>query len=106
MLILSTDMTSENAEVYPGNAAYPNPTVNPNQPPPQAYNANAAYPNPTVHPNQPPPQANAAYPNPTVAPNYNQPPPPQPYPGYPPADPGMTAYNPNKQQMGPGVPAG
>ncbi len=85
MLILSTDMTSENAEVYPGNAAYPNPTV---------------------HPNQPPPQANAAYPNPTVAPNYNQPPPPQPYPGYPPADPGMTAYDPNKQQMGPGVPAG
>ncbi len=58
-------MTSENAEVYPGNAAYPNQTFSPNQPPP-----------------------------------------PQPYPGYPPADPGMTAYDPTKQQMGPGVPAG
>ncbi|XP_064391638.1 uncharacterized protein LOC135339464 [Halichondria panicea] len=57
-------MTSENAEVYPGNAAYPNPTFPPNQPPPQ------------------------------------------PYPGYPPAAPGMNAYDPTKQPMGPGVPAG
>ena len=81
-----------------GNAAYPNPTVYPNQPPPpQQYNA--AYPNPTVSPNQPPPpqQYNAAYPNPT-----NQPPP-QPYPGYPPTAP---AYDPTKQPMGQGVPAG
>ncbi len=30
-------MTSENAEVYPGNAAYPNPTFPPNQPPQPAY---------------------------------------------------------------------
>ncbi len=59
-----TDMTSENAEVYPGNAAYPNPTFSPNQPPPQ------------------------------------------PHPGYPPTAPGMDAYDPTKQPMGPGVPAG
>ncbi len=80
---------TENTEMS-GNAAYPNPTVSPNQPPPpQQYNA--AYPNPTAYPNQPPPtqQYNAAYPNPN--------------PGYPPTAP---AYDATKQPMGQGVPAG